>query len=249
MHPAGGRWGLGRENNDMPKLMKRLFRWALYLLLLAVALIGAAVLSLDTIARQVVQSRLRSETGLDVKIGKMEIGLAAPTIAIEDFKIYNPPDFGGSLFLSMPEIYVDYDRDALRAGQLHLNLLRVNLAEINIVQGARDRVNIQSIAEKSAAATEAVRKQSPSLTFTGLDTLNVTLQKLRLWRLDSPARVMEVSFGITNEVFTNLKTEEDLLRMAVMLAARSSASAAPLTNAPIDMQHLLQLLLQPDAKK
>ena len=77
----------------------------------------------------------------------------------------------------------------------------------------------------------------------------MTLQKLRLWSLDSPGRVMEVAFGISNEVFTNIKTEEDLRRMAVMLAARSSASAAPSTNAPIDMQKLLQLLLQPGAKK
>jgi uncharacterized protein involved in outer membrane biogenesis len=233
----------------MFKLIKRLFRWALCLLLLVVVLVVAVILSLDTIVKQVVQSRFRSETGMDVKIGKMDIGLATPTIAIEDFKIYNPPDFGGSLFLSMPEIYVDYDRDALRARKLHLNLVRINLAEIDIVQDKKGRVNIQSIAEKSAAATEEVQRQSSALTFTGLDTLNVTFQKLRMWSLDSPAQVMEVAFGISNEVFTNLKTEEDLQRMAVMLAARSPASAPPSTNAPIDMLKLLQQLLQPGAKK
>jgi len=233
----------------MFKLIKRLFRWALYLFLLLVALIGAAVHWRDAIVKQIVQSRFRSETGMDVKIGKIDIGLATPTIAIEDFKIYNPPDFGGSLFLSVPEIYLDYDRDALRDHKLHLNLVRINLAEINIVQGKEGRVNIQSIAEKSAAATEAAGKQSSAFTFTGLDTLNVTLQKLRLWNLDSPGRVSEMSFGISNEVFTNLKTEVDLQRMAVMLAARSSASAAPSANAPIDMQKLLQVLLQPGTKK
>ena len=241
--------GVDRSITGMIKLIKRLFRWALYLLLLIAVLIGAALLSLDAIVKQFVQSRVRSETGMDVKIGKMEIGLATPTIAIEDFKIYNPPEFGGSLFLSMPEIYVDYDREALRERKLHLNLLRVNLAEINIVQGKKGRVNLQSIEETSAAATEAAGKKSSGLTFTGLDTLNVTLQKLRLWSLDSPGRVMEVPFGISNEVFTNIKTEEDLRRMAVMLAARSSASAAPSTNAPIDLQKLLQLLLRPGAKK
>jgi len=62
----------------MFKLIRRLFRWALYLFILLVVLIVAAILSLDTIAKQVVQSRLRAETGMDVKIGKMDIGLATP---------------------------------------------------------------------------------------------------------------------------------------------------------------------------
>jgi len=228
----------------MFKLIRWLFRSALYLFVLLAVVIVAAILSLDTIARQVVQSRLRAETGMDVKIGKMDIGLAAPTIAIEDFKMYNPPEFGGSLFLSMPEIFVDYDWNAIRAGKLHLNLLRINLAEIDIVQNKQGRLNIDSLEEKSKAASDAANKQSSAPAFAGLDTLNVTFQKLRLWNLDSPSRVTEERFGITNEVFTNLKTEEDLERMAVVLAARSTASAAPTTNAPIDMLKLLQQLLR-----
>jgi len=233
----------------MFRLIKRLVRWALYLFILLVVLIVAAILSMDAIVKQIVQSRFRSATGMDATIGKMDIGLLTPTIAIEDFKIYNPPGFGGSLFLSLPEIYVDYDRDALRARKLHLNLVRLNLAEMDIVEDKNGRTNIQSIGEKSRAAAAAAVKKSSALTFAGLDTLNVTLQKLRLWSLDSPAQVREESFGISNEVFTNLVTGEDFRRMAVMLAARSSASAPPSTNAPIDMLKLLQPLLPPGAKK
>ena len=219
------------------------------MVILLVALLVAAILLMDTIAKQIVQSRLRAETGMDVKIGKMDIGLAAPTIAIEDFKMYNTPEFGGSLFLSMPEIYADYDWAAIRASKLHLNLLRINLAEIDIVQDKQGRLNIQGLEEKSKAAADAARKQTSSLTFTGLDTLNVTIQKLRMWSMDAPARVTEARFGITNEIFTNLKTEEDMERMAVLLAARSSASAAPSTNGPIDMLKLMQDLLRADTKK
>lgn len=233
----------------MFKLIRRLFRWALYLFMLLAVLIVVAILSLNAIVKQIVQSRFRSATGMDATIGKMDIGLLTPTLAIEDFKIYNPPGFGGSLFLSLPEIYVDYDRDALRARKLHLNLVRINLAEMDIIQDKNGRTNIQSIGEKSQAAAAAAKKQSSAFTFTGLDTLNVTLQKLRLWSLDSPAQVREMPFGISNEVFTNLITGEDFRRMAMMLAGRSSAAAAPSSNAPIDMVKLLQPLLPPGAKK
>jgi hypothetical protein len=257
----------------MFKLIRLLSKWVFYLVILAVVLAVAGILLLDTIAKQVVQSSLRSVTGMDAKIGKMEIGQTTPTVAIEDLKIYNPPQFGGSLFLNMPEIYLDYDRDAIRAHQLHLNLVRINLAEIDIVQDKSGRLNIQGIEEKSKAATEGFntpssawtfagassinwylryfgfRGQSSDFTFTGLDTLNVTLQKMRLWSMDSPNRVTEVSFGISNEIFTNLTKSSDFERMEVMLAARSSASATSTANAPIDMQKLLQQLLQPAAKK
>jgi hypothetical protein len=77
----------------------------------------------------------------------------------------------------------------------------------------------------------------------------VTFQKLRLWRLDSPGKVEEVNIGLTNEVFTNLKTTEDWRNMAVMLAARSSASASPRNNAPLDLEKLLQPILSPGKKK
>jgi hypothetical protein len=232
----------------MFKLIRRLFRWALYLFIVVVVLAVAAVLLLNTIVKQVAQSRLRSATGMDVRIGKVDVGLGAPTIAIDDFKVYYPPEAGGSLLLSAPEIYADYDRDAIRAHKLHLKLVRVTLAELDVVQDKQGR-NLEDIAGKSEAVGQAVKKRFPALEFTGLDTLNVTFQKLRLWRLDSPGKVEEVNIGLTNEVFTNLKTTEDWRNMAVMLAARSSASASPRNNAPLDLEKLLQPILSPGKKK
>ena len=232
----------------MFRLIKRLFKWALYLLILGVVLAVAALLLLDPIVKQIVQSRLRSETGMDVKIGKMDIGLGTPTIAIEDCKVYYPPELGGSLFLSLPEVYADYDREAIRAHKLHLNLVRITLAEMDIVQDNKGR-SLPGSGEKSRAVEGDVKKQFSGFTFTGLDTLNVTLQKLRIWRLDSPAQVQEVNFGISNEVFTNLKTGRDWTNMAVILEARCSASASPATKAPIDLTKLLQPLLPPGTKK
>ena len=170
----------------MFKLIRRLIRWAVCLFILLVVLIVAVLLSRNVIVKQIVQSRLRAGTGMDVEIGKMEVGLGTPTFAIEDCKIYNPPTFGGSLFLNLTEIFVDYDWDAARAGKLHLNLVRINLAEIDIVRDKQGRLNTQALEERSKAAAEAARKQRPTLTFTGLDTMNVTMQKLRMWSLDAP---------------------------------------------------------------
>jgi hypothetical protein len=222
--------------------MKRLFKCALYLFMVAVVLLVAAVLLLNTIVKEFVQSRLRSETGMDVRIGAMDIGLSTPTIAVENLKLYNTPEFGGSPFLDIPEIFVEYDRDAIRAGKLHFKLVRLNLAEIDIVQDKQGRLNIQGIKEKGDAAKSALDRQASKFEFTGIDTLNLTLQKLRVSKLDAPDQAQEVNFGLANQVFPNIKTEADLTAIALVLQLRSGA-AAPTGKSSIDMQKLLQQLV------
>jgi uncharacterized protein involved in outer membrane biogenesis len=221
--------------------MKRLFKWALYLFIVVVVVLVATVLLLNTIVKEYAQSRLRAETGMDVKIGKLDIGLSTPTIAIENIKFYNTPEFGGSPFLDIPEVFIEYDKDAARAGKIHLKLLRLNLAEIDLVQDQLGRLNILSLEQKSAADKAAHNGSPTGITFTGIDTLNLTLQKVRVSKADEPAQSQEVDCGLNNQVFHNIKTEADLTQMAVILAGRSGA-ATQSGKSNVDLQKLLQQL-------
>jgi len=219
-------------------MIKRLFKWALYLFIVLVVLLVAGILLLDTIAKEYLQSRLRAETGMDVKIGKVDIGLSTPTIDVENIRFYNTPEFGGSPFLDIPEIFVEYDKDAARAGKIHLKLLRINLAEIDVVEDKMGRLNIQGL-QKTAIAKTATNQSSSAITFTGIDTLNLTLQKMRVSELDAPTQGEEVNLGLKNQVFHNIKTDADLTQMAVILAARTGG-AVQSGKSPTDAQKLLQ---------
>src|ERR1041385_6419818 len=73
--------------------MKWLFKWALRLVLLVVALVVVLLLSKDTIFRIVIENRIRSRTGLDVKIGKYSSSIFSPVITIENLRIYNTAEF------------------------------------------------------------------------------------------------------------------------------------------------------------
>src|SRR3974390_3556865 len=95
-------------------------------LLVFVALAVVFLLSLDTILRTVVENRIRTQTGMQAEIGKFHLGLLEPVVTIKDFKLHNPPEFGGTPFLNIPEIHVEYDRDALLKNQIHLTLVRFN---------------------------------------------------------------------------------------------------------------------------
>src|SRR4051812_15473543 len=103
--------------------MKFVVRWLFRLLVLVIVLVVAAVLLLDTIARAVVEARLRRQTGMEVKVGSVSVGLMSPVLTIENLKLYNTAEFGGSPFLDMPELHVEYDRGALWSRRLHCKLV------------------------------------------------------------------------------------------------------------------------------
>src|SRR5476649_2417639 len=118
--------------------MKFIFKWAFRLFITAVvlAVVGIVVLllSYNSILRVAIERQIRAQTGMDVEIGSMKIALISPTVEIQKVKIHNSLDFGGTPFLDIPEIHVEYDRAALARRELHLTLVRFNLGELDIVK-------------------------------------------------------------------------------------------------------------------
>src|SRR5471030_994497 len=102
--------------------MKFIFKWLLRLFLLAVILIVVFFLSLNSILRVVIEHNIRAQTGMDAEIGKFSLRFAEPTVEIQDLKIYNPPSFGGTRFLDIPEIHAEFDRTALMRHEIHFTL-------------------------------------------------------------------------------------------------------------------------------
>ncbi|MGZ4974860.1 MAG: DUF748 domain-containing protein [Limisphaerales bacterium] len=212
-------------------MIRRLFRWALYLFIIFVVLVVAAILLLDTIAREIAQNRIRAETGMGVKIGKLSIGLLSPTVTIENFKMYNTAEFGGSQCLDIPELHVEYDVQAARAGKLHLRLVRFNMAEVDVLQDKKGHTNFDQLQKRNAAVLSgkpATSKPGTStlrapFEFTGIDTLNLTLQKVHFATVETPRQERDVNFGITNQIFHNIKNEGDLMGLAAVISLRMGA--------------------------
>src|SRR6266487_4481807 len=111
--------------------MKRIFKWFFRLLLVLVLLLALLILLLDPLAKSLLEKQIRKQTGLDVKIGRVTMGLKRPTLSIDHFTLLNSAEFGGSTFLAIPELLAQYDLAALRSGKIHLNLARINLAELH----------------------------------------------------------------------------------------------------------------------
>jgi hypothetical protein len=173
-------------------------------------------------------NRIRAQTGMDAEIGTFHFGLLEPVVTIKDLKLHNPPSFGGTPFLSIPEIHVEYDREALAKNQIHLTLVRFNLGELDIVKNEAGETNLLSLgvalSEKNkTGGNKALKelKQRTGLDFAGVDVLNVSVGTAKFIDLKDPSKNREQKIGIDNLVMKNVKTPADLAGLAVLVALRS----------------------------
>lgn len=207
--------------------MKKLLKWLAGLVLLLVVLAVILLLSRDSILRAVAEHRIRAQTGMDAEIGQFHVGLLEPVITIRNFKIYNPPAFGGAPFLDIKEIHAEYDRDALLKNRLHLTLLRFNLGELDIVKNQAGQTNIFALGvtppaqgATNAGPELAEFQKRTGLKFTGIDVLNVSVGEARFIDLQDPKLNRDQPIGIDNFVMKDVKTPADLAGLAVLVALR-----------------------------
>jgi uncharacterized protein involved in outer membrane biogenesis len=210
-------------------MIRRLIKWTLRLALLALVLIVIFLLSLNSILRVVIEHNMSAQTGMDVEIGRFKMGWTKPTVEIQDLKIYNPSNFGGTPFLDIPEIHIEYDRTALLKKDFHLTLLRINLAELDIVKSADGKLNIyefgktpaKSSQKKSTAVAPDFKKQT-GYDFKGIDALNVTFDKAKYIDLQNRHNDREQTIGIENWVVPKVQSPNDLAGLVVFIDLRSN---------------------------
>ncbi len=203
--------------------MKWLFKWAFRLIFLAIALVAAFVLSKDAILKSLVERQIRAQTGMDVKIGKFSAGILSPVVDIEKLTLYNPPEFGGTLFLDVPVLHVEYSRLGLAERKLHLTLLRLNVAELNVVKNDTGHTNVASFRWKPPARGAKPQDKIP---FPVIDVLNLSVGKARFIDLKNPNRNREYRPNLQNQVFKDVKSEDDVRGILFMIWLRSGGGFA-----------------------
>jgi len=223
-------------------MIKFIFKWALRLFILAIVLVVIFLLSLDSIIRLTVEHNLRAQTGMDAEIGRFHLGLTEPVVEIKDLRLFNPPQFGGTPLMNIPEIHVEYDRAALAKNQIHITLLRFNLGELDIVKNESGQTNLFALgmnvpAKKDVAQGHAFNqiKTQGGLTFKGIDVLNVSVGTAKYIDLSDPKNNREQKFDIDNLVIKNVQQPADLAGLIVLVGLRGGDFFGPLV-APPDWQ-------------
>ena len=207
--------------------MKRIFKWLLRLVLVLVALAVLLFVFKDSILRAVVEQRIRSRTGMDVKIGKFSSGVFSPVVTLENLKLYNTAEFGGTPFLDVPELHLEFDPAALARHKLHVTLMRFNLAELDVVRNEVGQTNVAGILNRIQAQASnegGPQKLLKDFEFTGIDVLNLTVGKTRYIDLKEARNNREVRVNLQNQIFRNVKSDADMYGILFTIWLRSGGA-------------------------
>lgn len=203
--------------------MKTLFKWAFRLAALFIGLVIVLALAFDSIIKALVTRQIRSQTGMDVRIGKLSFGLLSPVVTIEEFKLFNTAEFGGTPFLDIQELHLEYNREAMAHRELHITLLRLKVTELNVVKSDLGGTNLLALSRPPAAARPL---RAEELAFRGIDVLNLSVSKMRFIDLKRRDRDREFLPNLQNQVFKDIKTVGDLYGVLIMLWLRSGGGLA-----------------------
>jgi len=218
-------------------MIKFVFKWLFRLVILVVALVVILLLSRNAILRVYVERQIHVRTGMDAEIGRFSLGLAEPEVTIQNLRLYNPPDFAGTPFLKIPELHVEYDPVALAQHELHITLLRLDLAEIDIVKNQNGQTNIFALglklpAKKSGGGKITGLSGFPNEQFPPIDVLDISIGRVRFIDLENQRRNRTQNIGIENLVIKNVKSQADLAGLAVLVALRGGGFFDSLVGLP-----------------
>lgn len=226
-------------------MIKWVIKWLFRLALLAVVLVIVALFSLNTIVRVLIEHNIRAQTGMDAEIGRVEVGWTEPTFEIRDLKIYNPPNFGGTPFLDIPEIHVEYDRGALLKKNLHLTLLRLNLSELDVVRSRKGDLNmfaLNQVPQKSAGISLPSFKKETGYDFEGIDSLNFSFNKAKFIDLQNRHNDREQLIALQNIVVPDVRSARDLAGLVLLIELRSNHFFDPLVSQQVKSAPLKSVL-------
>jgi hypothetical protein len=239
----------GSESSTFPTAsrMPRWLRIGLKIVLGGVAvlltLLLVGLLSFDWIVKRTIQSRVNASGVAEVEIGSLNIGLFRPHLEVRDLKVFGQSQFGGVQLLDLPELRVEYDREALKLQELKFRLVRIRINELTLMDGfSGGQTNMfqrmQGYSELVVAYTNRIgeltnridldrAQRVGNMTFRGIERLELTLGRVRFVDVKDPLSEKMAALNINRRVMTNIADLPGLAPLAMELLVRTTLGAKP----------------------
>ena len=201
-------------NLSLPADLKRWQRWLIRVMVLLILFALAVAWLHRPFMAWVIARKISSQTGLKAQIEDAQISPRRGHIKLQGLVLHNPPGFGPEPFLRLPELILKFDPNSLRRGDLEFDLVRLDLAELNLITLSNGYSNLQEIRSRANAPNRTSSKPESTNTtsswkFKGIKKLEISLGKVRsIQRGQTPAS--ELDLQIKNQVLTNITTQEQL---------------------------------------
>ncbi len=220
--------------------LKRARHWIR--IVIALGLVGVAVgiglvLSRNWLGRLALETVIQRRTGWETSVGAVTLGLGDGSLRIQELRIRNPANFGGGLFLDLPELYLAYDAQAAATNALRFREVRLNLAELQVVVDARGRTNVAELQSALGALdSTSTNARVGSVQFAGIDTLILTVGRVVFRDLRPGGGTRIFSAGLKHETLRQVTRWIDLFPIAMKLffsAKVSDSTELPPAQPPV----------------
>lgn len=134
-------WTKSKKVHLFTKKMKKI---GIALLIIFVLGLGMIILNRNIIARFIIVNGIKKTSGLNVEIGRLNIGL--PSVEISGLKIHNPPGFNQPVLADIPKIYFDFDLPAFFKNKVYILKFEIEVKELNIILNEKGKLNVNSLA-------------------------------------------------------------------------------------------------------
>jgi hypothetical protein len=198
--------------------MRRLFRWFFRLVLLLILLLAAVVMLRNPIARELVERHIRDETGMEVVIGRVRIAVQSASIRIDNVRLINPPEFGGQLFIDLPDVYVEYDPVALAFRRVRFPRVLFRLDEMRLVRDGQGRTNLQALFDRLEKSEWNDRLTSRGFTPQGVDAVGFSIGRFKYFDAQDPLRHEETFIGVRGITVQKPRNAQEILDEMARLA-------------------------------
>ncbi|VAW17738.1 hypothetical protein MNBD_BACTEROID05-768, partial [hydrothermal vent metagenome] len=74
-----------------------------------------------------IQVGAKIAAGVDVSVGKVDIGANLGSVHLVDLKVKNPGGFEDKIMLDIPEVFLSVDVKGLLSNKIHISEIRMNL--------------------------------------------------------------------------------------------------------------------------
>ena len=117
-------------------------KFLLFILIIAVIVLGLAVVNRNLIVKNVLERGVARLTGQKLTVAGVAVGLKKSDVHVKELKIYNPKGYENMLLLEVPEIYIHYAPKDIIKGKIHLPQLRVNISQVNVEKDKNGVLNV-----------------------------------------------------------------------------------------------------------
>lgn len=136
-------------------MIRKLFKWAFRLVVLAVIAVVVLAVGHNTALRLVLENRIKEATGFEATVGRVRMEWMRPVLRVSHVRVFHPDALGGRPVVDISEARVRYDFTDLFSGVFRVRELDAEIEEVRFVR-AEAGVSTQTLLAGHRAGARSV---------------------------------------------------------------------------------------------